>query len=95
MKKIILVVLLALGLQGSAVGCQESAKLGLKHNKLIIRALKREDMFAYKVQMSLAIKWLDRALVECPANWTGRRTATSLRDYLLELSGVKKDAKYY
>ena len=83
MKKILLVVLLALSLHGGEVACQESFKISMTHNVLIVAAIERGDVVARNREIKLTLKWLDRTLAECPADWIPRKTATDLRDFLL------------
>lgn len=85
MKKVILVVLLALSLHGGEIACQEAHKNGIKHGMMVHAAITREDRHDYGVQLGLTIKWLDRALAECHIAWYGRQTAIDMRSYMLKL----------
>lgn len=89
MKKIILVVLLALGLNGSEVACKMAENFSTKHAKLIVYAVEREDWSDYEVQIDLTLKWVDRALVECAADWSGRKEGEKVRATLLRLRSGK------
>lgn len=85
MKKNILVVLLALSLQGGEIACQEAHKISSKHAMMVSAAMTRKDRHDYGKQIDLTLKWLDRALAECHPAWYARERANDLRDYMLKL----------
>ena len=85
MKKIILVVLLALSLYGKSEVCQSHLDESLKLNTMVGLAAERQDFFSVRVNAKKLILHLESIIVECPKAEAGH--ARTLRSGLLKILG--------
>jgi len=69
MKKVILVVLLALSLQGSEFLCKDAHNRAYKHHKAYNFAFERMDKREMITQNKMEIYYAEKALVECGEGW--------------------------
>ena len=90
MKKILLVVLLALSLNAGGIICEDSQERAVKHHQLMIFASERKDYYFMGKENDLAIKYLERAIASCGYNENENRVAAEFRDALLNISKTLK-----
>jgi len=86
MKKLLLVVLLALSLQGSSIMCEDAFERVQKYNKALSFAAESNDMFQIKVNIKMVILYAEKALVECGDDWKFKDATMNLRKGMINLS---------
>ena len=91
MKKILLVMLLALSLNASGIICQDSQERFTKHHQLMMFASEREDYYSLKVENNLALKYIERAIASCDYSGEEKEVATKLRSALIQYGKLLKD----
>lgn len=90
MKKILLVVLLALSLNAGNVICEEAQKSFAKHHQLLLFASEREDLYDMKVENGFAIKYIERAIASCNHGGKEAKLAAKLRSELIRFGKILK-----
>lgn len=83
MKKIILVVLLALSLSGDSFLCKESFKSLREHQALLQYSIDRKDANDIKNNMANVIRYSEFAIVDCGEDWELRSLTIKLREALV------------
>jgi hypothetical protein len=86
MKKILLVVLLALSLNAEGIMCLDSEDRFTKHQQLLAFASEREDYYSMKVENNLALKYIERAIASCDYYGEEKEVAAKLRSALMKLN---------
>ena len=90
MKKIILVVLLALSLSAGGIICTDSKERFVKHHQLLLFASEREDYYTMSTECYLSIKYIERAIASCDQNEKEAKLAAKLRSELIRFSKMLK-----
>ena len=88
MKKILLVVLLALSLNAGGVICTDSQERFAKHHKLLMFASEREDYYSMKTENNFAIKYIERAIASCDYSVKEAKLAAELRSELVRFGKI-------
>jgi len=86
MKKIVLVVLLALSLQAGSILCEDAHSRVLKYNKLFIFAAERNDKLDMELNVDMLILYTEKALAECGDGWRFEKATSELRRAMIDFS---------
>ena len=90
MKKLVLIVLLALSLKAGSIICEDSQERTMKHHQLMVFASERRDYYSMAEENGLVIKYLERAIASCNYDENENQVANKFRDALLNIKETFK-----
>ena len=80
MKKVILLLLVALSLSASEFMCKDSFNRYSKHQELFDFAYERGDVLQMKVSNQMSIMYIEKTIATCGGDWKGRDAALRIRE---------------
>lgn len=91
MKKILLVVLLALSLHAEVDFCKDAFNRYLKYDDAFVMALERVDVPELKKNNTLRLKYIEKTISTCGRKWHGRESAIEIRKSVIKISNYLKE----
>lgn len=91
MKKLLLIVLLALNVFGGEVMCDDAYERFLKYNEQFAFAYERKDLIASYVASGQRVFYIEKTITSCGRDWKHREQALIVRKSIVDVHNTISD----